>query len=270
MADGQLCCEEDLEVNSVYGFFRGNKFFLRHEAGFFSMCTTALFELARARFDVEAIDVTHTFNDFKDVVGDNVWHRFFKAPRKNLEVLYKDDNHFSNHLFHHDSYEELNHESVKDLLAKYFEPSAECINRSQEFKDRYAIDLDQTIVICYRGTDKHTEVTPSPIEKYIEIAKIALLLRPECRVLVQTDQKQIRDRLMAEFGDKAFYIDEMPVTETDVVMHKVLSKDKAEFGVNLLAAVLLMSQCRYLITHTGNVAYWTVLLRGHSDRLIQL
>ncbi len=38
----------------------------------------------------------------------------------------------------------------------------------------------------------------------------------------------------------------------------------------MLAAVLILSRCRYLISHTGNVGLWIYLFRGHGRNACQL
>ena len=41
-------------------------------------------------------------------------------------------------------------------------------------------------------------------------------------------------------------------------------------GVNLLAAVIILSRTKYVISHTGNVGLWIYLFRGHSQGACQL
>ncbi len=125
--------------------------------------------------------------------------------------------------------------------------------------------------MCYRGTDKGTEITLESPEMYAEAAHAVLKRNPRYRVLVQTDQAQVRDFLAEELGERAFFIYEMPVTDTDNAIHNVIAPgDQISFGQTLLATVLIMAKTRHLITHTGNMALWTVLHRGGTRRTMQL
>jgi hypothetical protein len=94
---------------------------------------------------------------------------------------------------------------------------------------------------------------------------------PRMRVLVQTDQAQVRDFLLEEIGERAFFIEEMPVTYSSQAIHDVISPEaQISFGQTLLATVLIMSKTRHLITHTGNMALWTILYRGNLRKVTQL
>jgi hypothetical protein len=264
------CLDETSSINSEFGFFNKQIYYLRHEAGFFSICSTTLIEIAKSTFEVGDIDVSYAFKHYKDSPADNVWNKFFKPRNKSIPFANDVKNPFAHKMFHHDRYSEIDHSAVKSLLAKYFAPSDECLELVEQFKNRYAFDYDKTIVIYYRGTDKYIEIDPTPIESYIDAAHKLIALHPDYRVLVQTDQKQIKDILMNEFAGRVFCIDELPTTQSQVAIHKAIVENKDEFALNFLAVVLLMSKCKHLITSTGNVGYWITLFRGHSDRVVQI
>ena len=85
--------------------------------------------------------------------------------------------------------------------------------------EKYHIDFDKTICICFRGTDKHTEIaTVSPLN-FIQAAKSILEQNPDFKIFIQTDQSQVRKMMMAEFDTRAFFINEIPVTSGRTVMH---------------------------------------------------
>lgn len=92
---------------------------------------------------------------------------------------------------------------------------------------------------------------------------------PNMKVMVQTDQEQILNYFRKNLGSKCFNIEELPVTSGTKGIHKLITNDKLSFGMNMLAAVIIMSRCKYLITHTGNVAYWTLLYRGNFNNVTQ-
>jgi hypothetical protein len=135
--------------------------------------------------------------------------------------------------------------------------------------EKYQIISDETIALNYRGTDKHTEIKIWPPEDYWSELQPLIDANPNCRILIQTDQRQVREYFVEKLGSRCFFFDELPVTEGDLGIHKILDTSKMTFGLYLLAMVIIMARCKYLITHTGNVAYWTLLYRGNSNNVRQ-
>ncbi|WP_341899956.1 hypothetical protein [Synechococcus sp. UW140] len=103
----------------------------------------------------------------------------------------------------------------------------------------------------------------------LDRAKAILKLNPGFRVLVQTDQAQIRSFFCGALGNAAFYLDEMPVTEGEAVIHKTLDRNRLNFSQTLLSVVLIASDCRHVLLTSSNVSNWVVFFRG-SDQGIEL
>ena len=264
---------ENRRINSdqfidTYGFTKDKVYYPTHEAGFFSICSTILYNLARTHPRVNSVNGRYSFANFKDDQGYDPWLDFFLAPQNTNEQISLP--WLSNGLHHHKRYSSINFTETQFLLKKYFSPSQKVVEKIQFLQKKYSIDFAKTIAVNYRGTDKHTEVAPQPFETYGVTAQKLLNENPGFKILIQSDQKQFRDYLQSLLGDKSFYIEEMPVTEGEVVIHKIVKANKLDFTLNLLATVQIMSKCEYLVTHTGNVAYWTVLLRGNFENVTQL
>ena len=173
---------------------------------------------------------------------------------------------------YHGFYEDLHFKKLNTYIHNYFEPSFLVQSRIQQFFEKYHICPDKTIGVCYRGTDKVSEVPSiSPI-RYLSEVQTLLKKHNDLRVLVQTDQKQVRDYFLSEIGPAAFYIEEMPVTCSSSAMHITTEKTISNFelGINLLAAVKILAQCEYLVSHTGNVSLWIFLYRGSARNCRQL
>jgi hypothetical protein len=254
-------------VKGEYGYWDGAIYLHTHNEGFFSVCSTALLELARRHPITARVDASKAFDAFKDDPGLDCWSCFFAQPNGTPPTL--KPAFFAHSLHHHSRYEMLNFAEAKQLISHYFMPSHEVQERLDALTKSYEFDPERTLCICYRGTDKYTEVSPHPLEDYVIAAKSILRNEPKLRVLVQTDQAQVREQLVDQLGTNAFFFHELPVTHTSQVIHKVIQAERKEFGQTLLAVTLLMARCRHLITHTGNVAYWSALFRGHSDNLVQ-
>lgn len=253
------------------GYFVDNTFHLTHDAGFFSMCSVGLAELCREKTPTSAVFANKAFSNFGKDTGKNPWDFYFRQPREDISAPFSEKNPFGRRLRHHSDYTTLPLKRVRQHMARYFYPGDEVKRIEAELVAKYAIKPSRTITVCYRGTDKGTEIAIADPEVYLEKTRALLKRHPRSRVLVQTDQSQVRDFLMNNLGDCAFYIDEMPVTETSTAIHQVINQhQQVSFGQTLLAAVLIMASTKHLVTHTGNMALWTVLYRGHVRGVTQL
>ena len=119
----------------------------------------------------------------------------------------------------HGFYEDLHFKKLNAYVHNYFNPSSLVKGRIQQFFEKYRICPDRTIGVCYRGTDKVFEVRAISPSRYLSEVKKLLKKHTDLRVLVQTDQKQVRDYLLSEIGPAAFYIEELPVTCSSSAMH---------------------------------------------------
>ncbi len=246
---------------------------IQHDAGFFSICTVTLQALTALHPRKNEVSVywsgqpiwregtTHQNNLFAD----------FFAPNPDVSVT---ELKFSPRFNYHGFYEDLSFSRLSPYVRKYFSPAPIVRRRIAEFKQKYAIDPARTIGFWYRGTDKFVEVSAINLGHYFKKLRKALQAHPDFRVLIQTDQKLIRDGTLMEFGEKAFFIDELPVTESSTGVHQLTQEERKlsgfELAVNLIAAIHLQAECAHVVTHTGNVGLWTYLFRGHARNCCQL
>ncbi len=246
---------------------------IRHEAGFFSICTVTL----------QALTALHPREDEVSVCwsGQPIWRegsphqgnlfQEFFTPNPDIRIT---ELKYSPRFNYHGFYEDLSFSRLQPYVRKYFSPSPIVRRRIAEFKQKYAIDPARTIGFCYRGTDKFVEVSAINLGHYFKKLRKALQAHPDFRILIQTDQKLIRDRTRMEFRDKAFFIDELPVAESSTVVHQLTKEERDlsgfELGVKLIAAIHIQAECAYVVTHTGNVGLWTYLFRGHARNCCQL
>lgn len=270
-----LDCPDSDVICSKYGFFKNKIFHLTHSAGFFSNCSVLLHELALVHPHCEYVDIRYSFTEYMDFDknADN-FNVYFKRHDLSLINATKNKNvdigFFKENLKHHSSYSGINFEAAKFLLDSYFSPSDRVLSIIDKFIDKYSFNFENTICVCFRGTDKSTEVAPATAQEYLDAVNAILKNYPDMRVWIQTDQYQFRSFMELNLPGRVFYIDEMPVTDTQTVIHSLLKEgERINFAVNLLAVTVLMSKCSKLITHTGNVAYWSILYRGSFNDVVQ-
>jgi len=249
---------------------------LRHDAGFFSVCTTALssvLDLHRCGIRTRGIDGSAVFADFRDpgAPGD-VYRRLFEPdagvalPARPVVFSATRDNH--------GRYRELDFGALVPFVRRHFMPAAPVRQRQRDLLGRHGLDPARLVGLWYRGTDKHTEVAPADIQDYIALAERLLGADPALRLLVQTDQAQIRDAVVGHFGPRCVYFDEMPVTAGGTAVHRQdiareYGMSRGDFASTLLACVGVLARCRQLITHTGNIGLWLALYRGSAAGLHQ-
>ncbi len=251
-----------------HGYFIDYDFHLTYNSGFFSMCSIAFRVISKYYPDVRKVVAKHSFYDFKDSPFLDIWPLLFSPPSANSNVALGGE--LGTKYFHHSKYDQMNFSESTKVIQMYFELSNTCKAKANFFLKKYEIDFNKIITVCYRGTDKHIEISPTSINSYISHIDAFLSRDPTLRIFIQTDQKQVRDAFIERYPNNSFFIEEMPVTTSDVVMHKLIKENKELFAINLLAVTWIMSKSRFLITHTGNVAYWSILFRGNCEGVIQL
>jgi hypothetical protein len=240
------------------------------DAGFFSHFSTSLLDLCQIRAPVKQIKSQEAFKDFTDLGVEDPWSIFLNQPtgKRVRSTVSRSE---LRELLHHSIYRDLPFSGFAPFLVEYFSPSDRVLEKKEFFLEKYSIDPLRTIAVNLRGTDKSIEVPTPPLRNYINLAREELARNPGFRMLAMSDQRQYLDAFVAEFGSDVIVFEELPSTTSNIVLHKQLSgADKAMFGINLLASVLILASARSLITHTGNVAFWTALYRGNADGLIQL
>jgi hypothetical protein len=256
-----------------FGEVEGHELRLTHNTGFFSNCSVALLEIARAGGDLDKIDVTQAFSSFKESSPTQTWNNWFAGPSRLPEKFQRTArlSRMAHRLPHHSLYRFIDFKVTRLLLDHFFSLSEEALGRGADIVRENSIDPSNTVVLCYRGTDKGTEVRASGKARYLRKVRRILDRNPNYRVWVQTDQTQARDWFLDALGSSAFSVDAIPVTEGSVVMHKVVDASfRREFGLRLLAATYLMAKCEWVVTYTGNLGYWIALYRGNTKNLIQL
>jgi hypothetical protein len=242
-------------------------------AGFFANCSITLSALTRAYPSERYMKVNWPCQDQwrnDDQVGKNLFDLYFE-PNSDL-----DPNTLANlsPFRTHTVYRDLRFDKLTPYIENYFTPSEIARKKLNELVHKYEIDYDNTIGLCYRGTDKFTELVPVPPRYYV--AEVLRLIRknPRLKVLLLTDQEQIRDIFVRELGEHVFYFSELPVTKSLIAIHNISREDRGisnfELGITLLAVVNIFAKCRYVVTYTGNVSLWICLYRGTANNTCQL
>ena len=95
---------------------------------------------------------------------------------------------------------------------------------------------------------------------------------PAKKVLVQTEQTQVLEYFKSELGDKIISFEETPSTTGTDAMNTVMEnegKDTMDWMQWFDAALRGVSQCAYVVNHTGNCGLWMNLYRGNVQNVFQ-
>lgn len=257
----------DRETNVLYS---------RANTGFFSNCSHSLWcliDLANIGLHPRTLNFSGAYQHFKDVdLSTDIYPDLFATDDfvaeyvKSTLVPY----HRLRCPDHHGIYAIYPYQELNPLIHAYFRPSAKIKSLIKNTTEQYRIDYANTIAICYRGSDKATEVRLADPTKYVH--ETLRLKNEGTRVLVQTDQEQVKRQLL-ESIDASFAFEDMPTTSGNTVLHKLakdsLGMEKYAFSERLLATAYIISKCRYVVNHSGNMAAWICLLRGSANGVSQ-
>lgn len=163
-------------------------------------------------------------------------------------------------------------ESYNKIIGRFFNPSEIVSERVKILQKKYKIDPSKTISVSYRGTDKGTELTLASPEEYLSVVKDILSKNLDLKVLLQTDQTQVIQYFYSELGDKLIFFEETPSTTSNLVIWKIiedLGGDSIDWQQWCDAAFRVVSKCKYVVNHTGNVGMFINLYRGNIHNVYQ-
>jgi hypothetical protein len=90
------------------------------------------------------------------------------------------------------------------------------------------------------------------------------------RILLLTDEPDVIVGFEAAFPNAVITINELATPGGSIGAHTLDSKEPEVQGQIFLAILSLVSNCKKVVTHTGNGALWEVLFRGSTDDLKQV
>ena len=273
-----------LEINNRIAIFIGHKakfllakvntktYFLTHNAGFFSCASVALEDLITK--NPSKISSRFGMGLYKNVLFTNNWEFFYRLPSKGS--INNNKNISKNEILDTSNwwkkkYKTLPIKKVELYILKYFSPSDHVIDLEKNLTKKYKLNFSQTIGVHYRGTDKYTDWDLTPISAYVdEIDKILKANRSKDILFLSDDlsaQLYVKKRF---YNQNLVIIEELSTSSGLVGAHYAYKGNRIKQAQLYFAAVLMLSKCNYLITHTGNGALWEVLYRDSIENFIQL
>lgn len=140
------------------------------------------------------------------------------------------------------------------LYDKYFSASTTIENTVAAYITEYKIDVNNTIGVYYRGTDKYKEIKLPDIASYFSIIDKE---DEKYKIMVQTDQQQILDMFVERYKDRIVFIDDIERTTNNQGIHLNQKTNKINSVIRLNASLNILIKCRTLIiTNESNVSYY--------------
>ena len=238
------------------------------DQGFFSNCTTTLWSLAKlanAGIEPNEIKTEYGWRKYQDVEGTNAFARFFCSSQNNIKIPICQS---LPHLCQHSDYSKVMN-LFKPFVHKWFAPQEHIKKLEQEILNKYNINLNKTIGIYRRVTDKNSEIKLASLEQYINAAKDLLTQHSDHKLFVQTDDTQTVEIFKQTFENNCISIDELTTSSEPIGIHCQLKSNKEMHGNLMLAVVSILSKCDVVLNCSSNVALWIYLYRTYNGNEFQ-
>jgi hypothetical protein len=196
---------------------------------------------------------------------------FFKDCRNiNKDILFNFNDYADggNLGFQFTDYNNFNFDIAQPIMEKYFSLTETIIEKVDILKQKYNIDLENTCGIFFRGNDKSTETSQPTYEDFVSKAMSLKKDNPNLRFLIQTDENEFLEYFMNHVTD-SFHLQEIPKIQksnTSLQYQQFFTLEHQQYYV---ASVYLISQCKYVISTSGNGEMFMILWRGNTKGLIQ-
>ena len=208
------------------------------------------------------LDTMNIFYQYKDDTNKDYYNVFFKKYN-NDQIIWKNNIEITNismNDVHFTDYKNLNFKEISPIVDKYFSPSDIITKHVNVFKSKYKINYDETLACYYRGTDISSETNVISFAKYINRVRNILQKNPEIKkILLTTDEIRYIKPFIKEFPN-TIIIKELVYYNTRGFTH----------ALALLPSIILMSNCKHIITTSNNVSFWTILYRGNADNVLSI
>ena len=193
---------------------------------------------------------------------------FYEDPR-DIEIDDIPTNLNIKHSVHanYSDYSKTEFEKLKPFIQKYFTPKKEIRDLSQKLINKYNIDVDNTCMIYYRGTDHSTE---TKLTDYNSLLDVINKIKDKPSIFAQSDDTNFLNYITEQYNNVGIFEENTHTTSTNGIHIDSSNLENYNSIKVLLAIMLIMAKCKYLIFgSSGNVAYWTVLYRGNMNNVHQ-
>lgn len=253
-----------------------------HNAGFFSCCSIALTETMidfnQNKGLADIVDRTQQYDNYKANKAENLIPVYFDEQPGGIPYNGEVRLTTANTYFQFSDYRLLCFDEVKPFMDKFFTPSDYVMSIVRHYEEKYRIEYEHTCGVFYRGNDKNRETTIAPYSEFLNKTQDIMYnlgLGSEeaanLKFFVLPDETEFLEAFRDMYPTDTITPDELPhMRKKDSAMFFELPiSERAEYAAKFLAAVIVMSRCKHLITHSGNCGLWATLYRGNANNVHQ-
>jgi hypothetical protein len=257
-----------------FGFFVRDTYFLTYNAGLLSCSTVTLSDITASGRTVRKIKSNFGMSLYKKWLLRNNWKSFFQIPiqANSSQLASAESETYPKDI--HDwwgkDYASIPFKAVQEPVDLYFRLSPKVVKLSDGFVEKYGINLEETIGVHYRGTDKQSEIETPSLTGFISQTRQFMQEMANPKILLLTDEPDVIVGFEAAFPKAVITIYELAAPGGSIGAHILDSKEPEVQGQIFLAILSLVSKCKKVVTHTGNGALWEVLFRGSNEGLKQV
>lgn len=175
-------------------------------------------------------------------------------------------------------------EHSQKIVRKYFNASEVVSEYKQKIVEKYQINFEKTLGVYYRGTDKTCELeVMASVDQYINFCRNFLEKNQDFRILIQSDENRVIESFKETFGERCFSIEESCFKDEQ---YETVPEDSRGKGIHFRlhhmkdihptttiqwfdAAVRCISECKNVLTYTGNISLFMKFYRDSLDGFYQ-
>ncbi len=242
---------------------------ITHSCGFFSCCSVKLKTLTDYFNYYNTLPVnlncSKQFHLYKRDPHKDVTFDFFQY--QNIPIINKINYCTGNQFI---DYKKLDFKNIIPFIKMFFEPSQMIKNISSDLIKKYNICPEKCIALYYRGTDKRTETPISSFQSFYDKLSSVIQNDSDVQILLQTDSTHFLDFIKPKNLKNVIIINELVTSHTMNGVHNehayAFNHEQMKY---FLATILIIAQCKHIITGSGNVSIWAMFYRGHADGVFQ-
>jgi hypothetical protein len=250
-----------------FGFVLNSTYYLLDNSGIFSIASKVCTDLMKVETRVDKISFRFGALLQKTFFFEDPWKRYFYSrdndlridKYENYEVIGCPVDWWSL------NYLELPLSNFYSRVNQKFSVSKEVMLIHEKLVAKYDLEFDKIIGVHIRGTDKAKEIRQNSLDVFITEIENQLKKFPNHKVLLQTDDSKVKSIMESYFKENIFCFNEIKPSKKISGSHNQLIKNPILFTQTYLAAVLTLSRCSILITHTGNGALWEFTMRANPN-----
>jgi hypothetical protein len=254
---GVPIAEYDSITNTLVGIYN---------SGFYScinITRIALYKLISHGIVPLNISFKDTLLSYKEVSTDDLYPLLYTA---NTEAIKDIKTNFNFEYFCPTiiNYKDFNFNQFASIENAFFSPSNIVSKTIDSLNEKYNITSSNTIAVLHRGNDKWREATL--VDPLLWIKQIESQLDEDYRILIQTDEETTKNTFLNHFKDRCFIFEEMIFNNT----YAKPNNDFKNWAVCFESVMRIISQCKKIITHSGNCGFIPILYRNNTSHTVQL